>query len=477
MLVPEYGDPVAIVDEEMARAREALQIPAIAYGLVHEGRIVHLASVAAPGQGRIDATTRFRASSLTKGVTAATVLLLADRGLLDVRRPVRDVLPWAGALDREGEQPVLIDHLLTMTSGLPTDDPWIDELDDLQPDQLAEIVAQGARVVRPPGQSYEYSNVGFALLGQVISAVADQDYRDVVQAEILDRVGMVNSGYAVPDPAVRITGHRVIDGALVPDRDEVPVGAFAPSGGLWSCAHDLALWVAALESAAYGAGSPLPTRVVRQLISPRTVIRLDTRLMESEGIAVSQCYAHGLHAPQYTDLGRVIAHQGGSPGFGADMRWHPLTRWGVVAMGNRGYAVVQSPSRRSLQRIAAPRVSAAQAADAERHLLPSTREAMGWAEALLDSWDDDEFDRLAAPTLDRQMPRSNRRGGFTRMRSDRGPFMRDDASLESQSPAHALWRMRGARGDAWLDILVTPVGPARVQHLAILDDARDSRVF
>ena len=471
------GDATAIVDEEMAEAHERFDIPVIAYGLVHEGHVVHMSAVASPGHCDVGPMTRFRVSSLTKSVTAATVLLLADRGLLDVRRPVSDVLPWATCLRWQGNQAILIDHLLTMTSGLPADDPWVDEWDDLQPDQLARMLADDARLVRPPGSKYEYSNVGFALLGQIISAVTGVDYRDVVAAEILDPIGMHATGFDVPDVMNRVVGHRVIDGELVPTVDEIPLGAFAPSGGLWSCAYDVALWIASLESAAAGEPSPLPTHVVRELIAPRVVIRLDTRLMASEGSVTAQNYAHGLHAPEYSDIGRVIAHQGGSPGFGADMRWHPLTRWGVVAMGNRGYALVQAPSRRSLHRIVGPIVDDAMAVAMERSLLPATRKAIDWAESLLAHWDDREFERLASSTLDRQMPRQVREDLFARVATQRGPFARDQTSLESVSPTHARWRMRGERGDAWLDILLTPAGEPRVQHLALLDDPGDSRIW
>ena len=466
----------ALVDAEMGSARERLDIPAVSYGLIDAGELVHVGSAVGPDQAEVDELTHFRMSSLTKGVTAMTVLLLRDRGLLSLSTPVQQILPWAEFHTERVSEPVRIDHLLTMTAGLSTDDPWIDEMDDLAEDQFDAILSQGVRLVRPAGTEFEYSNVGYALLGRVIAAVTGMNYRDVVSEEVLARVGMQRSSFKVPDAASRVTGHRVIGGVLVPEREETPLGAFAPSGGLWSCVSDLALWVASLEAAAAGEASPIPQHLALELTTPRIVNRLDSRLLTSEGLVISHAYGYGVHVPTYSDIGRLVAHQGGSPGFGADMRWHPLTRWGVVAMGNRGYAVVQSPSRRSLQAIVRSEMESATLAAAVGSLLPATRSAMDWAESLLENWDDAAFDRLAAPSLDRQLSRDLRRGAAEQVARERGPFSRDALSLRSASPAHALWRVQGRQGEAWLEVLLTPEASPRVQQFGVLDDPSHARI-
>lgn len=466
----------ALVDAEMVGAREALEIPAVSYGLIRAGELVHVGSAVGPDQAEVDESTMFRVSSLTKSVTAMTILFLRERGLLELATPVSEILPWTRPFAERDGEPVRLVHLLTMTAGLSTDDPWIDEMDDLTEDQFDAVLREGVRLVRRPGIDFDYSNVGYALLGRVITAVTGLDYRDVVSEEVLARVGMQRTGFGVPDADSRVAGHRVVGDVLVPDRDEMPLGAFAPSGGLWSCVSDLAVWVGTLESAAAGDVSPIPQHLALDLATPRIVSRLDARRLASEGLVISHAYGYGVHVPTYTDIGRVVAHQGGSPGFGADMRWHPLTRWGVVAMGNRGYAVVQSPSRRSLQAIVGPMLQDATAESAVRALLPATRSAMDWAEALLEAWDDADFERFASSALDRQMPRSLRASRAAAVRGERGPFRRDEASVTSTSPAHALWRMEGREGEVWLEVLITPAGRPLVQHLGILDFSSDARI-
>ena len=463
--------------ENMDRARAEQGLPCVAFGLVHAGEPVFFGASVEPGQPAVDASTRFRASSLTKSVTAATTLLLRDRGLIELEAPLTEYLPWATTLERDAE-PIRVRHLLTMTAGFPTDDPWIDELDDLSEEGLDAILAEGASLCRAPGAEYEYSNVGYALLGRVIAAVTGCDYRDVVAEEVLRPVGLTQSGYAVPDADLRVLGHRRAGADRVVQAQEIPVGAFAPSGGMWSSVQDLARWLGCLESAAAGEpGRGLPPHIAREMSTPRTVVRLDRRKVADEDIAVAHAYGMGLFASTYSDVGRVVFHQGGCPAFGAELRWHPASRWGVVAMANSGYPVLQHPARHTLQAIVGSDIGSIRAEAARRALWPHAIQAMAWAESLLASWDDMTFDRFAAPTLDRQVPRHVRRGRIEQVARERGPFARDEQSLRSASPAHALWRVEGERGDAWLEVLLTPEATPRVQHLGLLDDASHARVL
>lgn len=475
-----HAAPARVLDEEMARGRSEQEIPAVAYGLVHRGELVHVGSATAADHLEVDETTRFRASSLTKSVTAATVLMLIERGLLALQDPVADLVPQAASVSAASpDAPARIVHLLSMTAGLPTDDPWIDELDDLSDDAFLDLVASGVVSVRPPGTDYEYSNVGYALLGSVIAAATGRDFRDVIAEQVLGPVGMQDSGFAVPDPAVRVAGHRSIHGRteVMPEAEEIPVGAFAASGGLWSSVRDLARWLGALDAGVSGEAGPLPSHVLRQMAAPRTLVRLDRRRVADEDIAVAHGYGMGLFVSTYSDVGRVIFHQGGSPGFGADLRWHPASRWGVVALGNRGYPSLQHPARRTLQRIVGPDLDRIRHDAAMQQLLPATRAAMTWAESLLSAWDDGTFVAMGASTLDRQRTRVERRERFAAVRLERGPFVRDAASLRSTSPAHALWRVEGRSGDAWLEVLLTPTAPARVQELGLLDHPDEARAL
>lgn len=459
---------------EMVQARADQGLPSIAYGITHAGEVVSLGACHDEAHRPVDETTRFRASSITKSITAAATLLLRDRGLVSLDTPVRDVLPWV----TQGEHdPMRIGHLLTMTAGLPTDDPWIDELDDLTVESFDEIVARGLTMSRSPGVEYEYSNVGYALLGRVIAAVTGQSYQRVIDAEILQPLGMSDSGFDVPASPLRVRGHQHAFDRPVVREIEVALGAFAPSGGLWTSLRDLARWQMALEASAHAPDGPLPQRLAREMSTPRTLVRLDRRRVADEDIAVAHGYGMGLFVSTYSDVGRVVFHQGGSPGFGAEMRWHPESRWGVVSLSNRGYAVLQHAGRRTLRGVLGEELDALRSARARERMWPETRQAMDWAEGLLRQWDDSTFRALASVTLERQVPMASRRIPWDEFAVAHGPVVRDDSSVQSRSPAHALWRVVGSTVEAWIEVLLSPESPPRVQHLALLDNPGETRVL
>lgn len=473
-----HADAAALLDQLIREGRVEHGIPAVAYGLLHEGELVATGASFDEGAPEVDATTRFRASSLTKSLTAATTLLLRDRRLLDLETPVAEILPWARVLSETFPgAPVRVRHLLEMASGLPTDDPWIDELDDLDEEGFEDLIAKGVTFSREPGTGYEYCNAGYALAGRVISTVAGRDYREVVSEEILRPLGMTSSGFALPEASVRAQGHRVVGDDLMAVGDTAS-GAFVPANGLWSCVLDMARWLACLESAAAGVdGQPIPPHVAKELATPRRVTRLDRRRAGGEDIAVAHAYGLGLFSSTYSDVGRVVFHQGGCPGFGAEMRWHPQSRWGAIAMGNRSYAVLAPSVRRTLQGIVGPQIDALTAMEARRAMWPETIEAMDWAMDLLHRWDDDAFDEKASMVLDRQLPRSTRRSLWEELAASRGPFTLDENSLRSAYPGHAHWRMVGANGDIWLEVLMSPESPPRVQLLTSSDIPGATRVL
>src|SRR5690349_24829221 len=104
--------------------------PGLAYGIVAGGELVHAAGLGERHLGgpTPDAGTVFRIASMTKSFTAAAVLALRDDGRLALDDPAEEFVPELRglALPSPDSPRVSLRHLLTMTAGLPTDDPWGD---------------------------------------------------------------------------------------------------------------------------------------------------------------------------------------------------------------------------------------------------------------------------------------------------------------------------------------------------------------
>jgi CubicO group peptidase (beta-lactamase class C family) len=471
-------DAVArLADDRVAEFRTAIDAPGVAYGLVRDGELVHASGVGevVVGSGRVPtADDVFRIASMTKSFTAATVLLLRDRGALRLDDPLSAYLPWTvGLRPADGGPPITVRDLLTMTAGFPTDDPWGDRHESLATADFDALVGRGISFARAPRTGYEYSNLGYALLGRVLAVASGTDYRDLVHHELIDPFGMTATRYNAREvPADRLVqGYAPVDAGLVPEPVAGP-GAFSPMGGIHSTVRDLARWVAGFQRSWRGeVAHPLSRWTLREMQEPHAYVGTAV-VPASDDVperVVSTSYGFGLVVEDDLRLGRFVAHSGGYPGFGSHMRWHPDSGWGVVVLGNRTYM--------NARRVAGPLLSsiverhrAEHPADAAASLWPRTRAAMDVVESLLETWDESLADVWLAPNVDLDRPRAERRSAVVDVRSRIGPFSRSARAVQSSSPAHVRWWLDGAHGSAWAEVLLSPDREPLIQSFAVSTD-------
>ena len=177
---------------ESLAARHSL--PGVVFALVAGRR---LAGVHAFGETRLGNGRRptqdsvFRIASMTKSFTAAAILLLRDRGALSLDEPIVTYLPWARTIGApDGSAPIAVRDLLTMNGGFPTDDPWGDRQENRSLSSFDALVAGGLSFTREPRTGFEYSNLGYALLGRIVTRVSGVDYPEFVRRELLDPLEM-----------------------------------------------------------------------------------------------------------------------------------------------------------------------------------------------------------------------------------------------------------------------------------------------
>ena len=94
--MPTFDDALRSIDDRFARLREEKRIPGIAWGVIRDGELVHAGGSGTfrDGEDRVpDADTVFRIASITKSFTAATILLLRDKGHLRLDDPMATYMP------------------------------------------------------------------------------------------------------------------------------------------------------------------------------------------------------------------------------------------------------------------------------------------------------------------------------------------------------------------------------------------------
>ncbi len=474
----------ALAEEFQARGGQ----PGLAYGVVIAGELAHARGLGERwlGGAAPDAGTVFRIASMTKSFTAASVLLLRDSGALALDDPAREYVPELRGLrlPSPGSPPITLRQLLTMTAGFPTDDPWGDRQQGLPLAEFRELLAGGLSAGWAPGTCFEYSNLGYAILGLVISAVSGQAYPEFVRERLLRPLGMTATGYEAAEFA---DGHlargyrRGPQGweELAPD----PCGAFAPMGGIFSCVADLARWVsgfaAALPPRRAGGPHPVSPATRREMQLPQVAIMPAAfgRLPGDPAAAGPASYGFGLFIEEGPARGRVVQHSGGYPGFGSNMRWHPATGTGVIVLANSTYAGASGLAVRLLDAVLqqpgaagpdARRSAASQLALAPGGPWPATLAARRDVSQLLRSWDDAAAARLFSANVDQDEPLPQRRAKIGLIRERIGEFADDpDRPAEHDTPAQCRWWLRGERGTVQVEIQLNPEQPPRVQSLRL----------
>ena len=181
--------------EEHAKERK---IPGVAYGIVVDSELIVAGAAGLLDISReLPATTgaAFRIASMSKSFTAMAIMKLRDEGKLSLSDPATDYIPEMAALKYlTSDSPVIdIENLMTMTAGFPEDNPWGDRQLDEPDEMLINLLAEGIAFSNPPSYTFEYSNTGYALLGNIISRVSGMPYQQYITENILLPLGMKNT--------------------------------------------------------------------------------------------------------------------------------------------------------------------------------------------------------------------------------------------------------------------------------------------
>lgn len=472
---PDRADALAggfpAIDSAFERFAAAHHVPGMAYGVVIDGELAHSAGIgmadiqagAAPA-----ADTVFRIASMTKSFTAMCVLSLRDQGALALDDPAESHVPELRSLQppTSDSPPITVRSLMSMSSGLVEDDPWADRLLGQGADEFSELLAGGIAFDLPTATSYQYSNLGYAILGRIVTNVAGMPLAKLAQERIFEPLGMEATTFDAPGiPAGRAAvGYRLEAGEWVPE-PPLPDGAFGAMGGLATSVEDLARYVA-MHLAAWPArdGSedgPLARSSLREMATAHTAGHTFLSGDRPQDMLLDG-YGYGLVAAVHPRDGRVVAHSGGIPGFGSHMEWLPDHGVGIVAFANRTYVPVRTVVREGFDALAAtgalqPRVRPASDA------LVAARDAIT---RLYNDWDDDLAGATMLPTyfLDRDDGRHPPDLAGLRAAHGEGTATGDIAATGG---LRGRWRMTCPGGDLDVEVMLGPGLPVRVQFATV----------
>lgn len=466
------------VDPVFEKFQQHWDVPGVSFGVVAGGALVHagglgafdLSAPAAPGP-----ETVFRIASMTKSFTAACVLLLRDEGRLRLDDLVTDYVPAAAGLryPTADSAPLTVRSLLTMSSGLVEDDAWADRQLDVAGEALDAMLAGGVTFDLVPGTAYEYSNLGYAILGRIVAEAAGEPLRKLSATRLFAPLGMSDTTWdadLVPD-GTRAVGYSRVgppgsSGEWAAERP-LPDGAFGAMGGLATSVRDLARWVSLHLSAwpprdDLDAG-PVRRAALREMATPHTPGPTFLSTATGEGGVQRDGYGYGLVAGFHRRDGRIVGHSGGLPGYSSHMEWLPDRGVGVVVLANRTYVPARTAVREAFDALAAAGALPEPAPPAVSDALVAARETV---DRLYDRWDDGVAGNAMLDTyfLDRDVNR--RPPDLPRLRARYGPVVTSGA-IRPDGALGGSWTLTCEHGTLEVTVLLGPTLPTRIQFLRV----------
>jgi len=208
---------------ERIRQRLAQQrIPSISVAVARGNQILWEESFGwADRENRIPATpdTMYMLGSTSKPMTATAIMLLRDRGLLNLDRPINDYLRDAKLVARVGNvSDATVRRMAQHTAGLPGYYETFYPDEPEKPPSMDEVILHYGNLVFPPGERFNYSNLDYGILGYVISRTSGKDYADFMREEIFLPLGMSRSCVTTCPGLERYRAVRYfLDGSRLPD--------------------------------------------------------------------------------------------------------------------------------------------------------------------------------------------------------------------------------------------------------------------
>jgi CubicO group peptidase (beta-lactamase class C family) len=310
----------AELDRLLHSAQAEQRMPSVSACVFRDGeiiwqRVLGVADVATSRAATTDDV--YRIGSITKTFTAVLVMQLVGEDVIDLEAPLCTYLPEAPA----GPTIRMALSHLTGVQREPPGEIW----ESMQPPTREELIEglEDAEQVLRPGEQWHYSNLVFALLGEIVMRVSGEPFADLLQRRILEPLDLARTSLRPSGPQASPYYVDPYTDTVRDEPDPEVTESTGAAGWLWSTAADLARWGTFL---AEGHDAVLPKATLDRMARVQTMV-------DEEKWSVGW----GLGLELYRRGDRVlVGHGGAMPGFLAGLVVHRGERTGAVVLTNTG---------------------------------------------------------------------------------------------------------------------------------------------
>ncbi len=312
----------------------------VAVALAVDGKIVWEEGLGwADRERRIPANehTLYSLASISKPITATGLMLLVERGLIDLDKPANEYLGQAKVRARVGDAAqASVRRIANHSSGLPLHYQFFYADEPFKRPSMDETIMRYASLVTPPGERYQYSNLGFGILDYIVERTSGKRFADYMREQVFVPLGLTHTSVDIGPGLEPYAAAR-----YAPDGSPIPFYTFDHPGGsaIWSSAHDL------VRFGMFHLKSGLADQ--RRILRNQSIDEMHKPTMKTGPKAH---YGIGW-AIQESDIGMIVSHTGSMGGVATSLRLVPSRKIAVAVLCNAGVPLPHRVADRVFERL------------------------------------------------------------------------------------------------------------------------------
>lgn len=463
-----------VIEKIYREYAEKNKIPGFAFGITGDDRLLYTGAFGYTSTDKktpVTSASVFRIASMTKSFAAMAIIKLRDEGKLDLDDPVSKFIPGLkNTPPLTGDAPpVTIRNLVSHTAGYPEDNPWADRQLQRTDKELEDFIRKGISLSSTPGLSYEYSNLGFAMLGIIITKASGVHYEQYIRDHTFKPLGMQHTYWEYSDvpEALLVHGYRLVNGQWV-EEPMLHSGAYGVMGGMLTSVEDFSKYMNFHLSAwppRTGNDTGLIRRSsLREMHLPGPVSNLNAQTLNSQGELCPKISSYNFGLGWSKDCnGRVqVSHSGGLPGFGTHWVILPQYNIGLVTFSSLTYAATIALNNRIIDTLLA-------IADLQPRQLPASsilEQRKNELAALLPDWENAPATGIFSENFFLDNFTDSLRAQSRRLFSQAGRIFRV-GKIQPENQLRGSFVIEGENGNllAWFSL--SPESPALIQKFTL----------
>lgn len=236
MTNPDFSDVGFLIQERLTQ----MGIASLALAIAQNDRILWETGFGWANratQQHADEHTLYSLASISKPITTTALMILVERGLIDLDAPINDYLGTAKLTAHVGDiNDVTVRRVANHSSGLPLHCHFFYEDESIKRPPMDETIHRYGHIMTPPGETYQYANSGFGFLEYLTERISGQTYADFLRQEVFIPLNLPRTTVDLPPHLAPYAAVR-----YAPNGDLLPWYTFDHPGAsaVWASAHDL----------------------------------------------------------------------------------------------------------------------------------------------------------------------------------------------------------------------------------------------